>query len=46
MDSKDKIGTLLNTSISQTVHADALASLFITEGNLKYNDELHKWESY
>jgi hypothetical protein len=46
MDAKDKIGTLLNTSISQTVHADALASLFITEGNLKYNEELHKWESY
>lgn len=46
MDAKDKIGTLLNTSISQTVHADALASLFITEGNLKYNEELHKWESF
>lgn len=46
MSAKDKIGTLLNTSISQTVHADALASLFITEGNLKYNNELHKWESY
>ena len=46
MSAKDKIGTLLNTSISQTVHADALASLFITEGNLKYNEELHKWESY
>jgi hypothetical protein len=46
MAAKDKIGTLLNTSISQTVHADALASLFITEGNLKYNKELHKWESY
>jgi hypothetical protein len=46
MSAKDKIGTLLNTSISQTVHADALASLFITEGNLKYNQELHKWESF
>ncbi len=46
MSAKDKIGTLLNTSISQTVHADALASLFITEGNLKYNKELHKWESF
>jgi hypothetical protein len=46
MAAKDKIGTLLNTSISQTVHADALASLFITLGNLKYNRELHKWEAF
>ena len=41
----DKIGTLLNISTSQTVHGDALASLMLTEGNLKYNEELHKWEA-
>jgi hypothetical protein len=44
MDSKDKIGTLLNTSLSQTVHADAVASLFITEGNVEYDKELYKWK--
>lgn len=46
MDSKDKIGALLKVSQSQVVHADAQASLFIFEGNLKYNDELYKWESF
>ena len=43
MDSKEKIGTLLNVSLSQTVHADALASLLMTEGNLKYDEKMHKW---
>ena len=43
MDSKEKIGTLLNISLSQTVHADALASLLMTEGNLRYDENLHKW---
>jgi hypothetical protein len=42
-DSADKIGTLLNVSLSQTVHADALASLLMTEGNLRYDENLHKW---
>jgi hypothetical protein len=43
MDSKEKIGTLLNVSLSQTVHADALSSLLMTEGNLRYDEKLHKW---
>ncbi len=41
----EKTAFLLNTSLSQTVHADALASLFITEGNIRYNKELLKWEA-
>ena len=41
----ERLAFLLNTSLSQTVHADALANLFITEGNLKYNKDLHKWEA-
>ena len=40
---KDKIGTLLSTSLSQTVHADAVASLFITMGNVVYDKALYKW---
>jgi hypothetical protein len=39
------LGTLLSISQSQVVHGDAMANLFLTEGNLKYNDELHKWEA-
>jgi hypothetical protein len=45
LESKEKIGTLLNISLSQTVHADALSNLLMTEGNLKYNNDLHKWEA-
>ena len=41
---KEKIGLLLNTSLSQTVHSDAVASLFLQKGAIKYNEELHKWE--
>jgi hypothetical protein len=40
------IGQLLEMSQSQAVHADALASQFMIEGGLKYNDELKKWESF
>jgi hypothetical protein len=40
---KDKIGTLLSTSLSQTVHSDAVASLFITMGNVVYDKTLYKW---
>jgi len=42
---EEMIGTLLSISQSQVVHGDAMANLFLTEGNLKYNDELHKWEA-
>jgi hypothetical protein len=42
--SQEKIGLLLNASLSQTVHSDAVASLFLQRGGIKYNEELHKWE--
>ena len=44
LSSDAKIGMLLNTSLSQTVHSDAVASLFLQRGGIKYNEELHKWE--
>ena len=40
---EEKIGTLLNASLSQTVHSDAIANLFLMEGNIKWDEELHKW---
>ena len=40
------IGQLLEMSQSQAVHADALASQFMIEGGLKYNEDLKKWESF
>jgi hypothetical protein len=45
LSNQEKIGALLNISTSQTVHGDALASLMLTEGDLKYNKELNKWEA-
>jgi hypothetical protein len=39
------LGMLLEASQSQTVHADALASQFMIDGGLQYNDDLKKWES-
>jgi len=45
LSNQEKIGALLNISTSQTVYGDALASLMLTEGDLKYNEELHKWEA-
>ena len=41
---EEKIGLLLNTSLSQTFHSDAIANLFLRMGDIKYNKELHKWE--
>ena len=41
---EEKIGLLLNTSLSQTFHSDAIANLFLKMGDIKYNKELHKWE--
>ena len=40
---EQKIGMLLNTSLSQTAHSDAIANLFLMEGNIKYDEKLHKW---
>jgi len=40
---EEKIGLLLNTSLSQTVHSDAVASLFLQKGGITYDENLHKW---
>jgi hypothetical protein len=40
---EQKIGMLLNTSLSQTAHSDAVSNLFIMEGNIRYDTDLHKW---
>jgi hypothetical protein len=40
---EEKIGLLLNTSLSQTVHSDAVASLFLQKGGISYDKDLHKW---
>ena len=44
LSSEEKIGLMLNASLSQTVHSDAVASLFLQRGGIRYNEELHKWE--
>lgn len=41
---EEKIGILLNTSLSQTAHSDAVANLFLMQGNIRWNPEIHKWE--
>jgi len=43
MGQEEKIGLLLNTSLSQTVHSDAVASLFLQKGGISYDKDLHKW---
>jgi len=40
---EEKIGLMLNTSLSQTVHSDAVASLFLQKGGITYDKSLHKW---
>jgi hypothetical protein len=42
---EEKIGLLLSISSSQTVHADAVASLFMRYGGIKYNPETYKYEA-
>ena len=42
---EDMIGALLEISLSQTVHSDAVASNLLQYGEIKYNEELHKWEA-
>jgi hypothetical protein len=34
---------LLQTSLSQTVHSDAVANLFLRYGNIEYDNDLKKW---
>ena len=45
IDNAEMVGALLETSLSQTVWSDAVASTFINYGNIRYNEELHKWEA-
>jgi len=40
---EEKIGILLNSSLSQTVHSDAVANLFLTKGDIKWDDVIKKW---
>ena len=42
-DASTKIGMLLQTSLSQTVHSDAVANLFLKYGNIEYDNDLKKW---
>ena len=42
---EEKIGVLLSISSSQAVHADAIASLFMRYGAIKYNPETYKYEA-
>ena len=42
---EDMVGALLEISLSQTVHSDAVASNLLQYGEIKYNEELHKWEA-
>jgi hypothetical protein len=38
-----KVGQLLEVSLGQTMHADAIASLHMMEGKVVYDKKLHKW---
>ena len=40
---EEKIGILLNASLSQTVNSDAIANLFLMKGNVKWDEDLKKW---
>lgn len=44
MSDQEKMGALLSISSNQAVHADALASLFIQQGNLTYDPKLYKYQ--
>jgi len=41
---EERIGNLLNISLSQTVHGDAVASQALIHGRVEYNSAMHKWE--
>ena len=43
---KDVIGTLIEMSQSQTVHSDAMASVFIQMGGLRYDNDAKKWVGF
>jgi endonuclease/exonuclease/phosphatase (EEP) superfamily protein YafD len=38
-----KIGAMLEVSLSQTVHADAMANLHMMEGKIVYDKKNYKW---
>jgi hypothetical protein len=38
-----KVGQLLEVSLGQTMHADAIANLHMMEGKVVYDKKLHKW---
>lgn len=40
-----KIGQLLEVSLNQTMHADAIANLHMMEGKVVYDNKLHKWKA-
>lgn len=40
---EEKVGMLLNVSLSQTVNSDAIANLFLMKGNVRWDKELYKW---
>jgi hypothetical protein len=42
---EEKIGYMLETSLSQTVHADAIANLLLMDGKISYDKDTHKWKS-
>jgi len=44
-DNAEMVGAMLETSLSQTVWSDAVASAHLNYGNSRYNEELHKWEA-
>lgn len=45
MSNEEKFGLLLSISSSQSVHADAIASLFMRYGGIKYNPKTYKYEA-
>jgi hypothetical protein len=45
LDSQEVTGALLEISLSQTFHSDAIANNLLMYGKVTYNNELHKWEA-
>ena len=43
LDMPEKAKALMSTSMSQTVHADAVSSMFLHDGDIRYDKDLSKW---
>ena len=43
LDMPEKAKALMATSMSQTVHADAVSSMFLHDGDIRYDKDLSKW---